>query len=670
MLILGLSGGLDLVHENHYELPYDFAHDSAAVLLDDGRVVAAIEEERLNRLKHTNKAAMLAARRCLDDYGTHPDDVELYCYYATERYFDRMVESYERRNLDWERSPSGRSVLARMIEKGLGTAIDPAKVHYVDHHTTHAVSAYFHSGFDDALVLTIDGEGQGIAVKVLSASDGNLEELRRIYQSHSLGILYRKVIQFIGYDIFDEYKVMGLAPYGDAERFRAAMSGLYQLLPEGGYRLFLGNVVALDAVVEPRRKWESFRQHHKDLAAALQETLEKIVLHLLTHYRQATGHTRLCLAGGVAHNSTLNGKILYSGLFDEVFAHPAAHDAGCALGAALQGYLSRRPQRRPEPLRHVFYGSDLGSDAQIREVLEAWRPLLRYERMEDPFRQVARRLADGAVVGWVQGRSEFGPRALGNRSILADPRPEENKHRINRMIKNREGYRPFAPSVLEERAAEFFRVPDNRTGFPYMIFVLDVSEDKRELLGAVTHVDGTARIQTVSRQTNERYWRLIREFDKLTGVPILLNTSFNNNAEPIVDSLQDAIGCYLTTDLDYIVAGDYLVTRRGPVDEGCPAMTLVLLPAVAIREVERAVAADRRTVSHEVFFDFDHGKVARVSPSTYAVLSAADGKRSIDTLLKALGPSSEPVAVIQELLDLWARRMIRLQPSASSEESS
>src|SRR5262249_1296171 len=282
--------------------------------------------------------------------------------------------------------------------------------------------------------------------------------------------------------------------------------------------------------------------------ASLQETLEDIAFHTIRYYRQVTGQKRLCLAGGVAHNCTLNGKLLYSGLFDDVFIQPAAHDAGCALGSAMHAYLQAKGSLSRPRLDHVFWGSDAGADDEIESTLSRWTELVEFEKVDNVAERAAQLLAGGSVIGWVQGRSEFGPRALGNRSILADPRPAENKRVINAMVKKREGYRPFAPSVPEEDAADIFVPPPMKTA-PFMIFVVDVREHQRALLGAVTHVNGSARVQTVSRSTNARYHRLLAEFKALTGVPVLLNTSFNNNAEPIVDSVEDAVVCYLTTGL-------------------------------------------------------------------------------------------------------------------------
>jgi carbamoyltransferase len=404
-----------------------------------------------------------------------------------------------------------------------------------------------------------------------TVSNGEFTSIRELGVESSLGLFYTGMTRVIGYDHFDEYKVMGLAPYGDPSRYRDLFKTLYKLAPDGCYQLrpsapyVAWNSLKTTAEFNTlRRKGGEFTQAHMDFAASLQETLEVIAMHVIGWFRENTGKSVLGYAGGVAHNCTLNGKLLLSGMFDDVFVQPAAHDAGTAVGAALyadrlrSGGVNRQARR----LDHVLYGNPIPEGDLIEQRLADWSVAIRYERLQNTAQSAARLIADGAVIGWVQGRSEFGPRALGNRSILADPRPEQNRERINMMIKKREGYRPFAPSVLEESLHEYFEVPAQVRSLPFMIFVVPVRADKQAGLGAITHTDGTARVQTVSREQNSTYWQLIREFGNITGVPMLLNTSFNNNAEPIVESVDDAIACYLTTELTHLVVGDYLVTRR------------------------------------------------------------------------------------------------------------
>ena len=425
-------------------------------------------------------------------------------------------------------------------------------------------------------------------------------------------------------------------------------------------------------VDKARRKGEPFTQLHKDIAAALQMTLEKIVMHILEHYRKETNQKRLCFAGGVAHNCTLNGKILYSGLFDKIFVQPVAHDAGGAMGAAIAIFYEERSGQRPQKLEHLYYGTDTDDKQEaIGKTLRRWSEFLSFEKVDRVAAQTAQLLADGFVVGWVQGRSEFGPRALGNRSILADPRPASNKLLINKMVKKREEYRPFAPSVLEESLHEFFNVPPNRAEFPFMIFVLKVQEQMRETLGAITHVDGTARVQTVSHKGNPKYWELIHEFQKLTGVPILLNTSFNNNAEPIVDSVEDAIVCYLTTGLHYLVVGDYVACKKETGSAHAAFETLVPSLPNSRRLVKRKslVEPERRKTVFEIegtMSRFFARPVVEITEDVFSLLLAATGCKTLASLFKETGTLDDErrAEVIEEMTNLWTQRIIILRPQA------
>ena len=448
MLTLGFSGGIDGMREQVYDFPFNLVHDSAAVLVRDGEVVAAIEQERLNRIKHTNRSAGPAMRFCLEQAGVTLDDLDAIAFYATEEHITSVLRVLHLTSGSAPAPLAARAMVQRIVAQEFGRGIDPSRIHFVEHHWAHAVSAYFMSGFDDALVMTLDGQGEGVSGMAFSGRGRELRMLRSIPMQHSLGFLYRDVIRLHGYELFDEYKVMGLAPYGDAARFRRLFSTLYELQPEGYYRLHLDRVPELYDHVQPRGKGEPFSQDHLDLAAALQEAVDIVGGHLVRHFAQATGHRRLCLAGGVAHNCSMNGRIVYSGLFDRVFVQPAAHDAGCALGAALAVQLEMRPEQPVAPLGHVFWGSDLPPHDALSRELGRWSGLVTAVRHDDIAATAARLIADRRVIGWVQGRSEFGPRALGNRSILADPRPPEHKDIINRMVKKRESYRPFAPSVF------------------------------------------------------------------------------------------------------------------------------------------------------------------------------------------------------------------------------
>jgi carbamoyltransferase len=662
MMIIGMSGGFDDTWRLDYDLSYDFLHDAAAVLLEGGRMVAAVEQERLNRIKHTNRCAMPAVRACLEAHGATIADVDAFAFYATEEAANEVLYAYHARGVGRERIDI-RSLLRRLLEEEFGTPIDPARLHFADHHMCHALGAYAHSGFRDCLAVTIDGAGEGNAGLALRVRDGAFEPIRSVPVSNSLGYLYREVIRFLGYDMFEEYKVMGLAPYGDPARYREFFKNFYELHPDGEFVIHLTRVAMLHAILAPRRDDEPFTDLHKDIAAALQETLEIVAFHMLRHLRRSTGETRLCLSGGVAHNSTLNGKIALSGLFDEVFVHPASHDAGGAVGAALHAHRTLQPEVRPAMLDHLFVGKGIGTDAAAHAALQCWAPLVAITRVDDPCAAAAHFLADGKVIGWVQGRSEFGPRALGNRSIVADPRPAANMARINRMIKKREGYRPFAPSVLEQHAGEYFEMPERTPALPYMTCVVPVRSDKRALLGAVTHVDGSARVQTVTRQQNERYYRLIEAFGARTGVPVVLNTSFNNNAEPIVDTIDEAVACYLTTGLDVLVVGDCVVTRRQAGASAYEKMALCVPETVALRDVDACVERGRRERYAELYVRTSRGRCRRVSGAARRVVLGAQPDLSLGALLDAMNiAAAERAPLIDELRELWANRLVSLVP--------
>lgn len=663
MLTLGITGGWDSIYEKRYHIA--MKHDAAAVLVKDGEVVAAIEEERLNRIKHTNKAPLSAIQFCLDSYGVKIQDVDRIAIHGLEDYMNHQFREYYLKNTALETFMDARALHRHLIKQQFGYDIDARRLVFVHHHIAHAVSAFAQSGFDESLVLTIDAYGDGISGMLLEGKGAAMKKIGSFPESKSLGRFYLGVIRFLGYDLFEEYKVMGLAPYGDASRYRSLFKSFYSLLPDGDYVIHLGNLHRLFEAVPPGRKKDSLSEEHNDVAAALQESLEEIVFHVLKHYRRTTGQTKICIAGGVAHNCSLNGKLLYSGMFADIFVQPASHDAGGALGAALYVANREKPAAKPAKLDHVYWGTEIGDDDAIGDELSGWEHFVGFEKHDNIAARAAQLMAEGAVIGWVQGRSEFGPRALGNRSILADPRPAKNKDIINAMVKKREAYRPFAPSVIEEAASEFFEVPQNRTEFPFMVFVLNVRPEKRELLGAITHVDGTARIQTVSKKTNPKYWELINEFGKLTGVPMLLNTSFNNNAEPIVDSVRDSVVCFLTTKLDYLVAGDYLVSKH-QIDYSSYLNLVPALPKYArLQRTKQFFANNEMVTVCEIGNSFDDRYTARVSAAAFNVLAGADKVRTIGELLAAqdITDDERKREIVAEIVEMWGRRMVALEPS-------
>jgi carbamoyltransferase len=442
--------------------------------------------------------------------------------------------------------------------------------HYLEHHLCHAASAFYVSPFERAAIFTADGTGEATTTLMATGDDRAIRALQRIKLPHSLGQFYSSVTNFLGFDMFagDEWKVMGLAAYGTPDYFDFFSTKV--LRTDGASRFTLDTTVldhhlakryqfspeAVAALGPPRSPGEEISERHQNIAASAQLALEEVVLHLLRGLEARTGEENLCLAGGVMFNSVMNGRILEEGPFRQVFVQPVAGDAGCSLGAAFLTYHQRLGHPRSYRMQHAYFGPSYSSE----ECAAALRSSgLEFETLPDEvlLPRVARLIADGAIVGWFHGRAEFGPRALGSRSFLADPRRDDMRELLNQKVKLREWFRPLAPSMHEEVAEEIFGAPRHD---PFMVTVHAVDEAQRARIPAVVHIDGTARPQTVSRATNPRYWRLLDEFGRISGVPMLLNTSFNVQ-EPIVCRPEDAIRTYLASDFDALVLEDHLVVR-------------------------------------------------------------------------------------------------------------
>jgi len=675
-LVLGLSGFFGTAERELVpDLPRGLYHDAAACLVAGDTVIAAVEEERISRRKHTNLFPLGAARACLEQAGVSLAEVAEVAFFFTEAHTDFEL------GLQYLRHPDrparwARELIVEHLEREFGPTLDPARIHFARHHDAHAASAFAQSGLTEALVVVMDGEGDDESVSVFRGASDGLRLVRSHPKQVSLGHFYRKVTELLGYALFDEGKVMGLAPYGDPARFRDLLGSLLRLLPEGRYELDVEAVqrTLLAHRFRLRRTGEPFSQAHKDLAAAAQETLERIVLHLLEYWRAESSLPALCLAGGVAQNSSLNGRVLSSGLFADMFVDPASHDAGAALGAAMLS--SQRPLATPSlrPLatpsfrppprlmsRGVYWGPDIGDRPTIRKGLERWHRFVEWQYCDEPGAATAKLLASGAVVGWAQGRSEFGPRALGNRSILADPRPADNWQRINQLVKERESYRPLAPAVLDSAASDWFELPPTRCPLDYMGCVVNVRPDRRHLLGAVTHVDGTARVQVVRKEANTRFWWLISQFAELTGVPVLLNTSFNNNAEPIVQSAEDAIACFLTTRLDRLVLGDFIVSRRQVTATDYLELVPSLLPNTQLITMHADGSASQDRHRHLLRPPQHGARSTTISHATHRVLVRSGGQAPVNQLLDS-AEHAEPV--VAELRALWAQRLVGLEPGS------
>jgi carbamoyltransferase len=665
MLVMGLSGGPDSVRENLFGFPTSYAHDSACALIKDGAVLCAIEEERLNRIKHTNKFPYQATMACLREAGAELKDVDLVAYYSTAAALNYDLKMLYLKNAQAPVLLDEYTFFQRLFKKHFNHEVEQNRFRFVHHHQAHAMSAFAQSGYEESLIVTLDGEGNRSSGMALRGKGSDLTLLSNFPTSKSLGLFYVKVIAYLGYQASDEYKVMGLAPYGEPERFRNLFRSFYSILDDGDYVIHDEKIHSLYQYLQPRRKWEPFTQAHKDIAAALQEALEEIALHLIRHYQQATKEKNLCLAGGVAHNCTLNGKILSSGLFQNIFVQPASHDAGCALGAALHSYYSAHSKAaKPERIKHVYWGKNIGDNHDIDSKLNRWRNFLAVSYKENIIESTAELLASDKVVGWVQGRSEFGPRALGNRSILADPRPAANKDRINQMVKKRESYRPFAPSILEEEVGDYFEIPQGVSDFSFMVFVVKVQSAKRALLGAVTHIDGTARIQTVSRESNKKFWDLISAFKARSGVPILLNTSFNNHAEPIVDSVDDAVVCYLTTELDYLVIGDYLIQKKRIDWKAYLTLKPALPDYISLHHVRTTLPPSQEKNQLSLRNSYNPGFQLEINDKMYKALMLANGNKSVEEIIEECGGAEkiEPRGFVTELIELWTQRLLLLLP--------
>lgn len=593
MLILGISA---------------FYHDSAAALLRDGEIVAAAQEERFSRVKHDSGFPAHAVRYCLDTAGASLSDIDYVAFYDKPFIkFERLLETYLAISPRGFRSFSmalpiwvkeklfQKRLLREELEEIGGLKLPEEKFLFAEHHQSHAASAFYPSPFEEAVVLTADGVGEW-ATTSLSVGRGRVLEIQReMHFPHSLGLLYSAFTYYTGFKVNSgEYKVMGLAPYGEPRFAQAILDNLIDLKPDGSFRLdmkyfdYCGGLTMTSPAFDdlfgaPARKPEALlEQRHMDLAASVQAVLEEAMLRLARSAAKETGLRNLCLAGGVALNCVANGKIHRDGCFDNIWVQPAAGDAGGALGAAqTANYWFLGNERTIPNAQDGMRGSYLGPSFEQTDVesrLSAVGAVFDVMNGDRLIETVASALADEQAVGWFQGRMEFGPRALGARSIIADPRSPAMQKTLNLKVKYRESFRPFAPAVMAEDVSDWF---DHDRESPYMLMVADVREDRRiamtaeqeSLFGieklnvprsdipAVTHVDYSARLQTVHAETNPRFHALIAAFKNKTGCPVLVNTSFNVRGEPIVCTPEDAFRCFMGTELDMLVLGDCVLCK-------------------------------------------------------------------------------------------------------------
>ncbi len=596
-----------------------FYHDSAAALLRDGVIVAAAQEERFSRRKNDSEFPRLAARYCLREGGLKPGDLDAVVFYDKPvAKFARLLETY------LAVAPGGWRSFGAFLPGWLGEKLNlPATIReelpglgpgtpvlFSSHHQAHAASAFYPSPFQEAAILTVDGAGEWSTTTVGRGRGADIEMIEEIRFPHSLGLLYSAFTAYCGFRVNSgEYKLMGLAPYGEPRFASLIRDHLIDLRPDGSFHLNLEYFKFLTGFTmtngrfhrlfggPPRDPGSPIEPRHGDVARSIQLVTEEAILLLARRAREMAGSENLCMAGGVALNCVANGRVLREGPFKRLWIQPAAGDAGGALGAALACWHSR-PEGRARVLagpRDSMRGSLLGPDCpedEIATALSAHHAV--FERLDDDalFARAVGLLRSEKVVGWVQGRMEFGPRALGNRSILGDPRSARMQSVMNLKVKFRESFRPFAPVVRRERVADYFELGCDS---PYMLLVAQIRPElvvnpvgpsleglerlkaPRSTLPAVTHVDGSARVQTASREDNPRLYRLLEEFERTTGCAVLINTSFNVRGEPVVCSADDAYRCFVNTEMDYLIMGNYVLDRRAQPGNR-PSQTFERLP--------------------------------------------------------------------------------------------
>lgn len=569
--------------------------DSSACLIHDGRLVAAAEEERFRRIKHWAGFPSESIKYCLEEACINLSEIDHLAINSDPKanYLKKVLFAIRNR-------PDPRMVIDRIrnaverqsIEKTLVQSFPGQKfggeVHHVEHHLAHLASAYLVSPFEEATVVSVDGFGDFASAAWATGSGSRLDIEGKIHFPHSLGIFYQALTQFIGFPHYgDEYKVMGLAPYGEP-KYMDEMRRIVLLQNDGSFRLDMNYFLyhkekvsyewvngcpyvsrlfseRLSELLGPERgKDEELDQRHMDIARSVQAMYEEAFFHLLNRLYVRHELDALCLAGGCAMNSVANGKVRRNTPFKQVYIQSAAGDAGGAIGAAYEVWHRIGRRKRSFIMDHAYFGPAFSND-EIKTVLDNASEKIEEERCtielvndeQDLCQRTATAISEGKVIGWFQGRMEWGPRALGNRSILGDPRRSDMKDILNLKIKRRESFRPFAPSILREAVTDWF---EEENDVPFMMQVFQIREEARDKIPAVTHVDGSGRLQTVSHATNPRYYRLISTFGEMTGVPIILNTSFNEN-EPVVCKPEEALNCFLRTKMDVLVLGDWVVSR-------------------------------------------------------------------------------------------------------------
>lgn len=563
--------------------------DSSAAIFVDGKLIAATEEERFTRVKHWAGFPALAVKFCLKEAGISLEQLDHIAIGRDPKAKFKNKMAFLAKNplanvgmvMDRLKNAKNVASLEEEFEKAFGVSAEliKPKIHQVEHHRSHLASAFFASPFEEAAILSIDGSGDFTTTMIATGKGNKIEVLDSVDFPVSAGLFYTAFTQYLGFPHYgDEYKVMGLAPYGEA-KYVDEIKQMLHFTDDGlfswdqkyfthatkiklGYDDNIPTVSQLftskmeDMFGPARQKGDELTQKHKDLAASVQRVCEQLIMHILNHLHKKTGLKNVCIAGGVAQNSVANGKVLSSTPFEKVYIPSAGHDAGISMGAGLYLYNHILDNPRAEPIYSAYTGSRFTNE-EIEAYLKSRD--IAYTRLEDDelYDRITDKLLEPGVVGWFSGRAEFGPRALGARSIIADPRNAKAKDLLNSKIKRRESFRPFAPSILSEYVGEYFTIVED---VPFMEKVLPIKPEKHAEIPAVTHVDGTGRLQTVMKDVSPRYYALIEAFRKKTGTPILLNTSFNEN-EPIVNSPEEALNCFLRTDMDMLVMENIILEK-------------------------------------------------------------------------------------------------------------
>jgi len=579
-----------------------YYHDSGAALVKDGQLIAAAEEERFNRKKHYSEFPKLAVEYCLKEAGITIDEVDYIGFYEKplvkfQRILETILAQWPMTYWSWVKAmPTWLTTKLRIgntIQSELGVDKD---IYYCQHHCSHAASAFLVSPFDEAAIITADGVGEWTTTGWGVGKGSEIHMQKEIRFPHSVGLLFSAITAYLGFRVNDaEWKVMGLAPYGEpkyVDKFREVVD----IRADGSFRLNMKYFAYGHSTTRSfSRKWEELfgrpqrpretelDQFHSDIAHSGQKIVEEIMVKMAAHVHQETGMDNLCVAGGVGLNCVANWRILQESGFKNIFIQPAAGDSGGALGTAFYLYNTVLKKPRVFTMNHAYWGPSY-SDEEILAALKKRELTYRYfDREEDLLNETAEMIENGKVIGWYQGRLEFGPRALGNRSLVADARNPKMKDIINAKVKFREAFRPFAPSVLKEHAHEYFEMPEGMDA-PYMLLVPKVRPEMHDVLPAITHQDGTGRVQTVTEEANGRYYRLIKAFGDRTGVPVVINTSFNVRGEPIVCTPDDAVHTFLNTGIDAVVMGNYVLTEKpGEVDYDAGMQRSIELEATPLK---------------------------------------------------------------------------------------